>query len=240
MCRIIPARAGFTDRQIRVLSALSDHPRSRGVYPATRPGTKSAMGSSPLARGLRQCFQHGPGQRWDHPRSRGVYSTSGRRPSSRGGSSPLARGLRGLHIARTAGWRIIPARAGFTGEPVDEVAQVPGSSPLARGLPRQAGAGGDECRIIPARAGFTPPPGGGPRPGGDHPRSRGVYVACTSLGRPDGGSSPLARGLLPGGAQELLQGGIIPARAGFTDRHRHRRGRRQGSSPLARGLPWSG
>ena len=93
--------------------------------------------------------------------------------------------------------------------------------------------------------------------GGDHPRSRGVYAACGAVRAPEGGSSPLARGLPVGDGEAVHGGGIIPARAGFTNRsvpamrtdRDHPRSRgvyhggpdtpsgRQGSSPLARGLP---
>ena len=51
---------------------------------------------------------------------------------------------------------------------------------------------------------------------GDHPRSRGVYIAVEALGAVFTGSSPLARGLLELGLDARVQGGIIPARAGFT------------------------
>ena len=90
----------------------------------------------------------------------------------------------------------------------------------------------------------------------DHPRSRGVYVDNIGLQPEEGGSSPLARGLL---LVVLLAGEvdrIIPARAGFTSPRpsKRRPGRdhprsrgvyltqsraaagRKGSSPLARGL----
>ena len=93
------------------------------------------------------------------------------------------------------------------------------------------------CWIIPARAGFT----------------GGILRACHDAA----GSSPLARGLLGEEAVDPAQGGIIPARAGFTRARRlgaaalgdHPRSRGvylhggvgleegQGSSPLARGLP---
>ena len=110
--------------------------------------------------------------------------------------------------------------------------------------------------IIPARAGFTSryPSAGGF--GADHPRSRGVYRPAWLATRPDCGSSPLARGLPRTHAPPEPRAGIIPARAGFTPRHRkswgfhrdHPRSRgvyksvtasigtRPGSSPLARGL----
>ena len=112
--RIIPARAGFT-RPVRSSSTRSsDHPRSRGVYPATVDASSRPPGSSPLARGLRlrqtehlveigiiparagftrrrsRCGSAGG----DHPRSRGVYSRTSTTPPRARGSSPLARGLR--------------------------------------------------------------------------------------------------------------------------------------------------
>ena len=154
-----------------------------------------ALGSSPLARGLRNLVQHLqvldriiPARAgftdvsksvsiWesDHPRSRGVYH-----------------------------FRLVAAQ-------VDE-----GSSPLARGLRRAAINWGSGSRIIPARAGFTARrrcPRRRPR---DHPRSRGVYVQVTGAAFDPKGSSPLARGL-PGYRIACVRDGrIIPARAGFT------------------------
>ena len=50
--RIIPARAGFTDRIDRVKSKEADHPRSRGVYETNLRDDLDKQGSSPLARGL--------------------------------------------------------------------------------------------------------------------------------------------------------------------------------------------
>ena len=233
--RIIPARVGFTARELAHVRDHEDHPRSRGVYRSGFRRPAEAGGSSPLARGL----PAGPGwrvrstgiiparagftrprrrtgrHRQDHPRSRGVYL---RRPGSGSRSS--------------------------------------GSSPLARGLRHKAFTDLGISRIIPARAGFTSPraPGAGTRR--DHPRSRGVYGGEGSGGDAVGGSSPLARGLQRDVVGEALPARIIPARAGFTSwacpgpcRPRdHPRSRgvyvngyedctvEVGSSPLARGL----
>ena len=49
---IIPARAGFTLHNARVLVHGQDHPRSRGVYSSHAAFSPPATGSSPLARGL--------------------------------------------------------------------------------------------------------------------------------------------------------------------------------------------
>ena len=90
----------------------------------------------------------------DHPRSRGVYLFQQRPSAGWGGSSPLARGLLSEASNRYSKERIIPARAGFTAQPIK--GDVPtkdhprsrgvyptlrgspygsrGSSPLARGL----------------------------------------------------------------------------------------------------------
>ena len=131
-----------------------------------------------------------------------------------------------------------------------------GSSPLARGLQGLVTFRLSISGIIPARAGFTlPTPRRGERRG-DHPRSRGVYIAPHTRLEQSAGSSPLARGLLL--QQQLLhrRRRIIPARAGFTpgrsvgspERKDHPRSRGvywnkpgvpsgwSGSSPLARGL----
>ena len=50
--RIIPARAGFTERGGRGRPARGDHPRSRGVYWDGIVTAAKVAGSSPLARGL--------------------------------------------------------------------------------------------------------------------------------------------------------------------------------------------
>ena len=193
------------------------------------------LGSSPLARGLRQ----GPhatvprswiiparagftrrssrtGARWpDHPRSRGVYSSPRKVFRAWVGSSPLARGLPDRQFVQHVVEGIIPARAGFT-------------------------TGG--------RTSWTSRT--------DHPRSRGVYSRFAFRFRVFVGSSPLARGLLRVGGGMGGRRGIIPARAGFTAAGCPRRGPSPdhprsrgvyvrpaarpvawaGSSPLARGL----
>ena len=51
--RIIPARAGFTAMTQRTRTQWEDHPRSRGVYGSMSHPRERAVGSSPLARGLR-------------------------------------------------------------------------------------------------------------------------------------------------------------------------------------------
>ena len=50
--RIIPARAGFTFSKSTIITGVSDHPRSRGVYVLGPDVGSLSMGSSPLARGL--------------------------------------------------------------------------------------------------------------------------------------------------------------------------------------------
>ena len=217
--RIIPARAGFTDRAPAPRRDSPDHPRSRGVYSLVQPAPERIQGSSPLARGLPWriwpgCSRLGiiPARagftrlsQWshevppDHPRSRGVYYL----------------------------W----TDAGQVGA---------GSSPLARGLhpstPRERGC----ARIIPARAGFTNPENRAAAGRTDHPRSRGVYKLLIPLPVRAEGSSPLARGLhLARPADDLLHR-IIPARAGFTVRRLGSAGDGVGSSPLARGLRRAG
>ena len=131
---IIPARAGFTKLMDLPGWARPDHPRSRGVYKSPQNTCPDALGSSPLARGLRK-QRRAPRRarriiparagftvsscgrvmgRGDHPRSRGVYEAFDQELQVVVGSSPLARGLRRPEGPRRGSRRIIPARAGFT------------------------------------------------------------------------------------------------------------------------------
>ena len=50
---IIPARAGFTCMTMLGIMNVKDHPRSRGVYDIELLIMMTRVGSSPLARGLR-------------------------------------------------------------------------------------------------------------------------------------------------------------------------------------------
>ena len=237
LSRIIPARAGFTIGLGSCALPMTDHPRSRGVYQALDIMTDTAVGSSPLARGLRAAVGVAPSGRRiiparagftsttsgpssgcrDHPRSRGVYLKSLVWAWLTTGSSPLARGLRVGDVEEHGQRGIIPARAGFT---LCTEREINGIS--------------------------------------DHPRSRGVYAMTRLLTTISAGSSPLARGLPRSGHPGGVVVRIIPARAGFT-RHRvhagqglldhprsrgvyhksiNRFGTYVGSSPLARGLPF--
>ena len=172
----------------------------------------------------------------DHPRSRGVYPSESLLCNLPRGSSPLARGLHPPLLLRVHPRRIIPARAGFTSKGAASSAAtrdhprsrgvysverhiipaIGGSSPLARGLLFYITCDSEREGIIPARAGFTRSRRSMRTTASDHPRSRGVYISSKSSGLIIAGSSPLARGLLSGGAVDGGADGIIPARAGFT------------------------
>ena len=97
-----------------------------------------------------------------------------------------------------------------------------GSSPHTRGL-RVGGQGvGAPARIIPAHAGFTFRLSRNSTFHPDHPRTRGVYARCFGVLVDDLGSSPHTRGLRPVALEEVGDGRIIPAHAGFTRRQRVR------------------
>ncbi len=214
--RIIPARAGFTDRARHQEAPHRDHPRSRGVYGGVEGGGDGVPGIIPARAGFTPPTTSRRPQRTDHPRSRGVYPGIIPGPPMVGG--------------------IIPARAGFTrhrrrtqSRPADHprsrgvylaagahCVTRNGSSPLARGL-HIVPEGSFSClRIIPARAGFTLQRRQMIRMFSDHPRSRGVYGVVNMYDNPTDGSSPLARGLRRGIGADRETYRIIPARAGFT------------------------
>ena len=168
---------------------------------------------------------------------------------ARAGFTSIEEVIKGIKTDHPRSRGVYPVRAGLDGG-------YCGSSPLARGLRPDHVQHVRRPGIIPARAGFTSVTGSDSWPAGDHPRSRGVYASFGASHAEDGGSSPLARGLLfsdPGLGQAVR---IIPARAGFTDPahcplvadedHPRSRGvyawyyavdeNGVGSSPLARGL----
>ena len=212
---IIPARAGFTILSFLSRVPASDHPRSRGVYPAASPRGRPRPGSSPLARGLLNPVGLTTNYFRIIPARAGFTPTPRRLTTPSPGSSPLARGL--LKVDRRCGSisGIIPARAGFTRPRPSRTGhcrdhprsrgvygfrrpgrtEMIGSSPLARGLRCDCLGVGVSAGIIPARAGFTRSTLPTLRPRPDHPRSRGVYPRFSHPSFPRSGSSPLARGL---------------------------------------------
>ena len=212
-----------------------------------------------------------------HPRSRGEHTQLPFDEQIAFGSSPLARGTLGAVGAYRAGGRFIPARAGNTaqcaqtgrGHPVhprsrgehlsahDDGVLSAGSSPLARGTRVGFLLIPAVLRFIPARAGNTAVRLVRVRAGAVHPRSRGEHDGVARDPTVVLGSSPLARGTLPGGGRQVEHRRFIPARAGNTpptsppessgpvhprSRGEHvwmegDAGRDRGSSPLARGTP---
>ena len=132
-----------------------------------------------------------------------------------------------------------------------------GSSPLARGTRKWNQRRRRKKGLIPARAGNTGRPVRRNQTRWAHPRSRGEHFLVRVSVLVWTGSSPLARGTLSDITQLLKSRGLIPARAGNTQRflhgvpsrraHPRSRGehlgaqrehtRAEGSSPLARGTP---
>ena len=194
---IIPARAGFTARPSTPSPGRSDHPRSRGVYWRTFSSIFRTEGSSPLARGLLRVEGRATVVLGIIPARAGFTSCCrGWRPWTR--DHPRSRGV---YLAPLA-----PPHRGV------------GSSPLARGLLPHGRGDLPDVGIIPARAGFTLANLTAAIARLDHPRSRGVYWPSACWPTRSSGSSPLARGLPVLAAAGQGAGGIIPARAGFTDR----------------------
>ena len=132
---------------------LGSSPLARGLR-NSRPGQVISHRIIPARAGFTQARASAPTWVTDHPRSRGVYRRPRHRVLLQEGSSPLARGLLAELDLIICDDRIIPARAGFT-QPVPTV-------------------------------GFF---------GEDHPRSRGVYLPTPPEASTPAGSSPLARGL---------------------------------------------
>ena len=132
--RIIPALAGNTYSAVAAVTALPDHPRSRGEYLDCGPRGTPHWGSSPLSRGILvptpRVYEYtgiipalagntlmswaASTRRSDHPRSRGEYGRIRVAVGRESGSSPLSRGILRSHAIHTQACGIIPALAGNT------------------------------------------------------------------------------------------------------------------------------
>ena len=276
--RFIPARAGNTPGPGRAPPRVAVHPRSRGEHtsPCAAPPPPRRWSRFIPARagntraGRRRCARPAV-----HPRSRGEHPSGHDADVCVHGSSPLARGTPPGQVVAEHVDRFIPARAGNTRQPAAHTricavhprsrgeheagrgagCTLAGSSPLARGTRPPTGAASTYPRFIPARAGNTSRSiwaSGSPTV---HPRSRGEHAPLPPGTLTPTGSSPLARGTLPGPKIAVGTDRFIPARAGNTrttrpprgprsvhprsrgehEREREGAGVRTGSSPLARG-----
>ena len=133
--RIIPARAGFTPAERNEIVDAEDHPRSRGVYGEVVGNAVVGVGSSPLARGLRDHDLHGrfdpgiiPARAGFTGRGEDPHRPPGDHPRSRGVYGPIGEG--DLLLAG-----IIPARAGFTAR-AGAIARGRRDHPRSRGVYR--------------------------------------------------------------------------------------------------------
>ena len=196
--RLIPARAGNTWRYRHCREPRPAHPRSRGEHHHQRSLTLADVGSSPLARGT-LVFS-------------GFLNAGLRLIPARAGNTSIQR----LSQCRTEAH---PRSRGEHSSPLRSRRKRFGSSPLARGTRRHPNPCRRPGRLIPARAGNTTRPPDSETSGSAHPRSRGEHSAIIHEKPLMNGSSPLARGTLPGMHEIPVPSRLIPARAGNTTYH---------------------
>ena len=151
-----------------------DHPRSRGEYWGVVMPIRSATGSSPLSRGIRD------GTVVERFTTRIIPALAGNTRRSTGLSSEL---------------KDHPRSRGEYFGPRSEMAATIGSSPLSRGILGTAPLTLWRMRIIPALAGNTHVAVREKRSLWDHPRSRGEYCSRLPGAKSSPGSSPLSRGI---------------------------------------------
>ena len=194
---IIPACAGNTFFIHAHRGSYRDHPRMRGEHWRRRRPSPSTWGSSPHARGTRECgvqLAHGPGIipacAGNTKKVNAVALSTGDHPRMRGEHTFL----------------LLP------------VVTSPGSSPHARGTLQQFHAHHRYGGIIPACAGNTGSDSATACEWWDHPRMRGEHAHNAGVKINPWGSSPHARGTLPGRLCHKRMRGIIPACAGNTRR----------------------
>ena len=215
-CRgIIPALAGNTLPLVDDFSAFSDHPRSRGEYLGSVSNRAAGQGSSPLSRGIRI------GDVSD-------ASTVGIIPALAGNTELVSN-------RQWIGEDHPRSRGEYSCQP-PSISDAIGSSPLSRGILARSWRGVAGGGIIPALAGNTGRLGSRGWGWGDHPRSRGEYLAYLYYIPGLRGSSPLSRGILYPISRAIASTGIIPALAGNTPQLCKYSHDDSGSSPLSRGI----
>ena len=236
--RIIPASAGSTVQPRCRTRRCPDHPRERGEHACSLFICGAPSGSSPRARGAPEQDPASP------PRHRIIPASAG-----------STRGCRLLTVLRSDH----PRERGEHGVSPPRPVRGRGSSPRARGALEPGLDRGAFCRIIPASAGSTRPTRLRRSRTSDHPRERGEHAHMAHIINDDAGSSPRARGAPFRGLLGQSGARIIPASAGSTTQpgaravavtdHPRERGEHvlakidigtgTGSSPRARGAPWS-
>ena len=192
---IIPALAGNTFRNARVIHAHWDHPRACGEHRDQGHAQPIQQGSSPRLRGTPDRDRPatmGLGiipalagntawlklewfSKWDHPRACGEHPIASISRAGTGGSSPRLRGTPNRQHQPCRYWGIIPALAGNT-------------------------------YICMTAA----------RPQWDHPRACGEHLYINNAEVVNTGSSPRLRGTQAGQPAGSADRGIIPALAGNT------------------------
>ena len=225
------------DGEEGTVTALGSSPPVRGA-PANERLVVASHGLIPARAGStyrRPCYGSGAGA---HPRPCGEHIKILGMTYGYAGSSPPVRGARISIRYKIRHTGLIPARAGSTvkvfsvtfwlwahprpcGEHKKACSIEPsstGSSPPVRGALNSVASGFGGAGLIPARAGSTiwwsvrpGPCWAHPRPCGEH---RWVVMRRTSAR----GSSPPVRGAHKGVDRLTLDFGLIPARAGSTDR----------------------
>jgi len=237
-CGLIPACAGSTGSLPCSRGHRRAHPRMRGEHNwPTAPATDSA-GSSPHARGAPPEVRAETGARGLIPACAG----STQRLLVRCCRSRAHPRMRGEHYMKTGGFR-----------------NGGGSSPHARGAHPEPRAAHQQHGLIPECAGSTSRVGTGRVRTGAHPRMRGEHRKLWEGREELVGSSPHARGARRRGGLIDHLTRLIPACAGSTSdrwpassragahprmRGEHmamdvRSGSSTGSSPHARGAPYS-
>ena len=193
--RIIPARAGQTPSDVRVVGVSADHPRACGANPTGSRSPVSRSGSSPRVRGKRCAIGH-------------QITNMRIIPARAGQTASVERRGRG----QTDHPRACGANRGRA--PRRDFER--GSSPRVRGKQPSLGSCMLLSRIIPARAGQTRHCGVWVAQYADHPRACGANCPAGTSKMNGVGSSPRVRGKLAAHVLACRLHRIIPARAGQT------------------------
>ena len=195
--RLIPARAGKTSSRKPSRTTQPAHPRAGGENQPSYSGVTRNTGSSPRGRG-----KQAPGSPQEQ-RSRLI---------------PARAGKTSLRIVGLLATRAHPRAGGENIKKITARMRELGSSPRGRGKRRECFELLVVGRLIPARAGKTRRAHPTDARRTAHPRAGGENEAGDEKGATFEGSSPRGRGKHRSRGGQRPPSGLIPARAGKTQR----------------------
>jgi len=200
----------------RLASAMrTNHPHPHGLPVDSTKTRHWCVESSPPAQATRAAAAGDSEPLANHPRPHGLPDIGQSCRGTGRESSPPARATREAGQEARLGYRIIPARTGYTFLPLMGQVRFNESPPHARATRHFQLYFSVACRIIPARTGYPMASIGIPSSTPNHPHPHGLPKGFRCMYYPLRESSPPARATRNSYDRQIMLTRIIPTRTGY-------------------------